>query len=107
MHTHISISIYIYTYIYTHIHIHTHTYAHISTLTPTYIKAHIYTHIQTHVKLSVICFENPHTQISDQMATSQLNHDKSQILVSTKCETFEQGIPEQNPVIKANKSELK
>ena len=26
---------------------------------------------------------------------------------SQKCETLEQGIPEQNPVLKVNKSELK
>ena len=32
---------------------------------------------------------------------------KFKLLVSTKCETIEQGIAEQTPVIKVNKSELK
>ena len=58
-------------YVYTHTDIHTctHTYNHRRTNT----------HIYTYVKLFVICFEIPHTQIPHHVATSQLNPNKSQI----------------------------
>ena len=70
--------------------------------THTYIHTHIYTHIYRYVKLFVICLEIPHTQMPHHLETSHMDCGKSQ-----KCETLEQGIPEQNPVLKVNKSELK
>ena len=59
------------------------------------------------IKLTVICSEIPHTQIPYKVATSQLNCDKIKLLVSAIRETLEQGISEQTPVMKINKSELK
>ena len=91
--THTHIYIYIHTHTHTYIHTYTYTYKHISTLTCTYIKANIYTHIYIHVKLFVICFENPHTQILHLVATNQLNHDKSQITGFHKMQDTRAGNP--------------
>ena len=44
-----------------------------------HINTHIYICIYTNVKLFVICFKIPHTQIPHHVATCQLNPDKSQI----------------------------
>ena len=57
------------------------------------------------IKLLVIYSEISHTHILHYVTTSQLNFDKIQ--VTGLRETTEQGISEQTPVIKFNKSELK
>ena len=54
---------------------HTHIYIHVTTLLTT----HIYTDLYTYVKLFVICFKIPHTQIPHHVGISQLNPNKSQI----------------------------
>ena len=59
-------------------HTHTHTYIYTYTYRHTY-NTYKHTHIYTYLKLSVICVEIPHTQIQHDMATSQLNPNKSHV----------------------------
>ena len=59
------------------------------------------------IKLLVICSEIPHTHILHHVTTIQLNFDKIQVTGFRKTRDTEQGISEQTPVIKFNKSELK
>ena len=103
IHTHTYIHIYTYTHAHIHIHIYTHLYAH------THIHTHIYTHIH-HCKTVCNLFpDSPHTDAASRgnQSVDKVDKIKVKLLVATKCETLEQGMPEQNPVIKVNKSELK